>query len=94
MPSHVDVPAPLIGFDQEDLIKLARWQMPFGKYAGRVLIDLPEAYLFWFNRTGFPDGKLGELMKLCLELKVEGLDSLLQPLKQSPKGPNTHQESE
>ncbi|MFT4634385.1 MAG: hypothetical protein ACI854_000386 [Arenicella sp.] len=72
-----------LGFSKADLIKLARWQMPFGKYAGRVLVDLPEEYLFWFQRSEFPKGELGELMKLCLELKIEGLDTLIKPLKHS-----------
>lgn len=70
-----------LGFSKEDLLKLARWQMPFGKYAGRALIDLPEEYLFWFQKNEFPGGELGELMKLCLVIKIEGLDSLLRPLK-------------
>ncbi len=70
-----------IGFSQEDLLKLARWQMPFGKYAGRVLIDLPEEYLFWFQKNEFPKGELGDLMRLCLDLKIEGLDDVLRPLK-------------
>lgn len=72
-----------LGFSKEDLVKLARWQMPFGKYAGRVLVDLPEEYLFWFRKHDFPKGELGDLMKLCLDLKIEGLDSLIRPLKQS-----------
>ncbi|MDR9826072.1 DUF3820 family protein [Vibrio sp. FNV 38] len=68
--------------DKENLLKLARIQMPYGKYAGRVLIDLPEEYLLWFaNKAGFPEGELGQLMQLCLALKVEGLDSLVKPLK-------------
>lgn len=79
--------APLdIGFDQTHLLKLANWSMPFGKYAGRALIDLPEEYLFWFNKHEFPKGELGELMKLCLELKIEGLDSLVKPLKNRQPG--------
>ena len=78
-PSDLD-PKLMLGFDQDDLLKLAQWQMPFGKYAGRYLIDLPEAYLLWFNNKGFPQGQLGKLMRLCLELKVEGLDSLIKPL--------------
>ena len=72
-----------LGFSKEDLVKLAKWQMPFGKYAGRVLIDLPEEYLFWFQKNDFPKGELGELMKLCLELKIEGLDGVVKPLKNS-----------
>jgi len=70
-----------LGFTPEHLIKLARWKMPFGKYAGNALIDLPEEYLFWFQKNGFPQGELGELMKFCLDLKIEGLDSLIKPLK-------------
>lgn len=71
----------VIGFNQEHLLKLARWKMPFGKYAGSTLIDLPEEYLFWFQKNGFPQGELGELMKFCLDLKIEGLDSVIKPLK-------------
>ncbi|HDU8587085.1 TPA: DUF3820 family protein [Vibrio alginolyticus] len=73
--------------EKENLIKLARMQMPFGKYAGRVLIDLPEEYLLWFaNKQQFPSGELGALMELCLALKIEGLDSVVKPLKyQDPK---------
>ncbi|WBA13117.1 DUF3820 family protein [Salinivibrio kushneri] len=68
--------------DKAQLIKLANMPMPFGKYAGRVLIDLPEEYLLWFqNKAEFPKGELGELMKLCLALKVEGLESVVKPLK-------------
>ena len=69
-------------FPKEQLLKLARWQMPFGKYQGRVLIDLPEEYLFWFQKKGFPQGELGELMALTLDLKIEGLDSVIKPLKE------------
>jgi len=78
-PTDID-PQLMLGFDQEDLLKLAQWQMPFGKYAGRYLIDLPEAYLLWFSKKDFPEGKLGDLMRLCLELKIEGLDALIKPL--------------
>lgn len=68
-------------FSKEDLIKLANHTMPFGKYAGRVLIDLPEAYLLWFSHKGFPRGELGYLLELALEIKRNGQAGLLQPLK-------------
>ena len=67
--------------DKENLMKLAQVQMPFGKYSGRVLIDLPEEYLLWFDKKGFPNGELGDLLKLCLALKIEGLNSVVKPLK-------------
>ncbi|EMB50534.1 DUF3820 family protein [Vibrio mimicus] len=69
-------------FEKRHLLKLARMKMPFGKYAGRILIDLPEPYLLWFQKQGFPEGELGELLEICLALKIEGLDALVKPLKQ------------
>lgn len=70
--------------EKEHLVKLANYTMPFGKYQGRALIDLPEEYLLWFaNKQGFPKGELGELMNLALNLKTEGLESLIRPLKKS-----------
>jgi uncharacterized protein (DUF3820 family) len=78
---HHEIDRILVGFSPEDLLKLARRKMPFGRYQGYPLIDLPEEYLFWFTRKGFPEGELGLLMKFCLDLKIEGLDSLVKPLK-------------
>ncbi len=66
---------------QENLLKLARTHMPFGKYQGRVIIDLPEDYLLWFAKKEFPKGELGQLMQLALELKTNGLEYLIKPLK-------------
>ncbi|WP_461537029.1 DUF3820 family protein [Spongorhabdus nitratireducens] len=68
-------------FSKEDLLKLARMEMPFGKYAGRVLIDLPEEYLLWFAKKGFPKGELGRLMQLALEIRINGLEKIITPLK-------------
>jgi len=68
--------------DKEQLIEIANTEMPFGKYKGRRLIDVPEEYLLWFARKDvFPDGHLGELMQLTLLIKTEGLSQLVQPLK-------------
>ncbi len=69
-------------FQKQDLLKIARHRMPFGKYANRLLIDLPEPYLLWFNQKGFPQGELGQLMALTLEIKINGLESLITPLKE------------
>ncbi|MBI5443066.1 MAG: DUF3820 family protein [Deltaproteobacteria bacterium] len=55
--------------------------MPFGKYAGRRLVDLPEPYLVWFAQQGFPKGKLGRLLELAYEIKLNGLEYLLAPLR-------------
>ena len=76
-PAGTGYEPPDLGFDQDDLLKLATWKMPFGRFAGRILIELPEEYLFWFVGNGFPDGKLGFLMKLSLELKANGADGVL-----------------
>ena len=74
-------------FEQEDLIRIARNTMPFGKYQGRLLIDLPEAYLLWFQNKGRPPGKLGELLQLTLEVKINGLEGLVAPLREQPAEP-------
>lgn len=71
-------------FDKEDLLKLANMPMPFGKYKGKVLIDLPEEYLLWFAKKGFPQGQLGRLMQLALEIRINGMERVLQPLKRTP----------
>lgn len=55
--------------------------MPFGKYAGTLLVDLPEPYLVWFGQEGFPDGELGEMLRCMYEVKVNGLEYLFDPLR-------------
>ncbi|MCZ4060537.1 DUF3820 family protein [Pantoea sp. LMR881] len=70
--------------DKQQLIEIANTAMPFGKYKGQMLIDLPEPYLLWFARNGdFPSGRLGELMQFTLAIKIEGLEGLVKPLKRS-----------
>jgi uncharacterized protein (DUF3820 family) len=69
--------------DYEDLLKLANWKMPFGKYKGLPLIDLPEPYVVWFHNEGFPKGELGDLLNQLYEIKLNGLEYLIQPLKES-----------
>lgn len=56
-------------------------KMPFGKYKGRAMCDLPESYLIWFHGEGYPPGKLGELLATLYEIKLNGLEYLLQPIK-------------
>ncbi len=68
-------------FGPERLLKVVRMKMPFGKYSGRAISNLPEPYLVWFSQKGFPDGELGELMALALEIKINGLERLLDPLR-------------
>ena len=63
------------------LLELVEMKMPFGRFKGMLLCDLPVSYLEWFNRKGFPDGKLGMLLQTMLEIKMNGLDDLLKPLK-------------
>jgi hypothetical protein len=66
--------------DPNYLIRLANARIPFGKYAGRLLIDLPEAYVVWFSHKGYPRGEIGELLEALYTIKENGLESLLRPL--------------
>jgi len=65
----------------EDLQKLVSMPMPYGKYKGRMLADLPGNYLTWFAREGFPQGELGRLLHLMHEIDHNGLSDLLRPLR-------------
>ena len=76
-PSDTDTPAPAA----EILLRLARYRMPFGKYKNRLLIDLPEPYVVWFAKQGFPDGELGNMLRLVHEIKLNGLEYLFEPLR-------------
>lgn len=63
---------------------LVTMQMPFGKYKGRLICDLPESYLIWFQQEGWPPGKLGQLIATLYEIRLNGLEYLLLPLKNKP----------
>ena len=65
----------------ENLKKLVEVTMPYGKYQGRLIADLPGNYLNWFAREGFPPGNLGQLLALMHELDHNGLKQLLDPLR-------------
>jgi uncharacterized protein (DUF3820 family) len=72
--------------DQKQLIQLAHTKMPFGKYEGRYLIELPEYYLVWYQQKGFPKGTLETQMQLVFELRLNGLEELIYNIKkQYPK---------
>ncbi|NBW49400.1 MAG: cytoplasmic protein [Betaproteobacteria bacterium] len=66
----------------EDLQKLVERTMPFGKYQGRLIADLPGDYLNWFARSGFPKSEIGRLLQLMHEIDHNGLSDLLTPLRQ------------
>jgi uncharacterized protein len=65
----------------EDLQKLVERTMPYGKYQGRLIADLPGNYLNWFAREGFPKGEIGRLLQLMHEIDHNGLSDLLKPLR-------------
>lgn len=69
--------------DPGELLALAEMRMPFGKYQGRLLIDLPEPYVVWFAQQGFPEGKLGRMLQAVYEIKVNGLEYLFAPLRKA-----------
>ncbi len=74
-----------IQLDPQLLTDLVRVSMPFGKYAGQLLADLPEPYLVWFAQQGFPQGKLGRQLALIYQIKLNGLEELLTPLRSMDK---------
>ena len=70
--------------DPSQLQRLVTVSMPFGKYKGRVLADLPGNYLNWFAREGFPEGEIGRLLALMHEIDHNGLSDILKPLRRRP----------
>lgn len=69
--------------NSEELIALARMRMPFGRYQGSLLIDLPEQYVLWFANNGFPEGELGRMLQTVYVIKVNGLEYLFEPLRRN-----------
>ncbi len=66
----------------EFLLELAKARMSFGKYKDRLLIDLPEPYVVWLSREGFPEGQLGEMLKMVYEIKLNGLEYLFYKIRE------------
>ena len=67
--------------NQQKLIDLAHTKMPFGKYEGYYLIDIPEFYIVWYRNIGFPNGTLGEQLQLVYELKLNGLEDMIRNIR-------------
>ena len=72
-------------FNPEILTDLIKVQMPFERYKGTVLSDLPVSYLEWFQRQGFPAGKLGMMLATVYEIKLNGLEDILYQLKRGAR---------
>lgn len=66
--------------DNHHLVALANYKMPFGRFKGRLLLHIPENYYIWYKAKGYPEGKLGNMMKEMYEIKINGLEHLLLPL--------------
>lgn len=76
MIENYDKPIKLL--QAEQFLKLASYRMPFGKYKGSLLIDLPEPYVVWFAKQGFPKGELGVMFGILYEVKLNGLEYLFK----------------
>lgn len=66
--------------NREFILKYRRTKMPFGRFSGRYLIDLPEPYVVWFNKNGYPKGELGEMLQLTYEIKLNGLEKVIRKI--------------
>lgn len=66
---------------QQLLIELSHAKMPYGKYKGQYLINIPEAYYIWYRQKGFPKGKLGQQMEQILDIKINGLEPLIRNIQ-------------
>lgn len=86
MNENVSQPGTEVSGDPDELLALATMRMPFGRYRGRLLIDLPEPYVVWFANQGFPEGALGRMLQAVYEIKVNGLEYLFIPLRKRENG--------
>ena len=66
---------------KKDLVEMVMAKMPFGKYKGKYLVDLPDAYFVWFKRKGFPNGKLGKQIQSVGDLKANGAGGMLRAVR-------------
>ena len=73
---------PNIFSNGDELIKIIQMRMPYGKYKGWYILDLPERYVVWYHQKGFPAGKLGEMLGVVYEIKLNGLEDMIRPLCQ------------
>lgn len=73
--------------EPDEMVALCVYPMPFGRYKGRALIDLPEPYVVWWKGQGFPAGKLGRLLALTYEIKLNGLEALVRKAGQTSREP-------
>ncbi|WP_258101643.1 DUF3820 family protein [Marinoscillum pacificum] len=67
--------------DKQILTSLVTFRMPYGKYKGTLICDIPEHYLVWYKSKGFPEGKLGMLLHTMYEIRLNGLEDLIRQLK-------------
>ncbi|MBW6485848.1 MAG: DUF3820 family protein [Syntrophobacterales bacterium] len=81
MTADEQIISPPLRQDADAFLKLAQATMPFGRYAGYRLVDLPERYVVWFSQKGFPEGELGKMLRTVYEIKVNGLEYLFDSLK-------------
>jgi uncharacterized protein (DUF3820 family) len=81
IPPDPQIPDGAVSFDETYLLELVRARMPFGRYKDCLLVDLPETYVMWFARKGFPKGKLGGMLQSLYEIKLNGLEPMLDPIR-------------
>jgi hypothetical protein len=67
--------------NKQIIIDLAKMKMPYGKYKGRYLIDLPERYIVWYKNKGFPSGKIGKQLELVYEIQLNGLEDIVREVR-------------